>query len=367
MPRKTASKVKKLSRLAGGRVNCYFLWFTCALTGAAAGLFAGAVTGTGHAVEPAVLTLSSPLPVREDTRLQGPFRQSAEFAGEERLSRKTAPVSAPLKRPRPAARRAPQPAKVPARPRIAIVIDDMGFDLEDTVRLSVLSQPVTLSFLPYVENVQLQADLARRAGHEVMLHLPMEPMSLGGQMPDAGPDTLKLAMSEAELSRTLAANLGRFTGFSGVNNHMGSRLTTDTRAMTLILKELDRRGIWFLDSVTHSSSRVALAADRLGMPVLERSVFLDSEGPALVTAQIIRDRLAEAEDIARREGEAVVIGHPYDTTIDALSEWLAEAQNRELDIVPASALLPRPTPPQILASAEASDKEVIPAVRPSLR
>ena len=134
---------------------------------------------------------------------------------------------------------------MPPRPRIAIVIDDMGLSWEAFDAVNDLPSPVTLSFLPYGKDAQKMIETLA-PGHDAMLHLPMEPID---NREDAGPDMLTVDESREELRESLSRNLGLVQGYSGVNNHTGSRFTADRAGMEVVLEELDRRGLFFLDSV----------------------------------------------------------------------------------------------------------------------
>ena len=237
----------------------------------------------------------------------------------------------------------------PAKAKIAIIIDDIGLNRRAFDRLVLLPEPLTLSILPWSPDAQTYADLARRAGHEVMLHLPMAPA--GMDRPDsAGPDTLRLGDTPADLAEKLARNLDAFDGYVGVNNHMGSGLTTDAMRMGIVLTRLRERGVFFLDSVTTSQTAVPVAARRNGLDYLHRDVFLDSDYEE-VTEESVAVQLAEVERIALATGEAVAIGHPYGSTIAALTRWIeaVEADGR-FELVAISTLTePTGTEPTLTA------------------
>lgn len=217
------------------------------------------------------------------------------------------------------------------RPKVAIIIDDMGIDRKASERALSLPGPLTYSFLPYARDVAEQTALARSLGAEIMLHLPMEPTGDA----DPGPHALKSGMTGAAFLRDLDWNLSRFDGYVGVNNHMGSRLTADPAAMKTVIANLDARGVFFLDSVTTSKSAARQAAAALGAEILSRDVFLDDRphDPAEVRAQ-----LAVMEAIARETGYAVAIGHPHKATLDVLGPWLTTAPARGFDLEFVSAL-----------------------------
>src|SRR5690606_38194193 len=141
-----------------------------------------------------------------------------------------------------------------------------------------------------------------------------------------------------ERQRRLAANLARFDAYVGVNNHMGSRFTADAAAMGPVLAELKARGLLFLDSRTTSRSMGAKLARDMGLPYAERDIFLDNERDAAA----IRRQLLAAEAQARRKGAAIVIGHPHPETVESLSIWLSELEDKGFVLVPLTALVEAP-------------------------
>jgi hypothetical protein len=219
-------------------------------------------------------------------------------------------------------------------PRIAIIIDDMGLAVRNSQRVVDLPAALTLSYLPYADNVQAQVNAARAAGHEIMLHLPMEPLNHGQY---AGPRALTTRLSAPELQDNLRANLAAFEGYVGINNHMGSRLTSTPEAMAQVMAEIDRHDVYFVDSWTSPRSVAYYHAAQEGIPRGRRDVFLDhEEGEAFVWAA-----LRQTERVARRNGYAVAIGHPKAATINVLRAWLQTAQARGYTVVPMSKLIYR--------------------------
>jgi uncharacterized protein len=217
-------------------------------------------------------------------------------------------------------------------PRIAIVIDDLGIDRKRSERAIALKPPLTLSFIAYAHDLPQLAGEARRAGHELMLHVPMEPLS---RAEDMGPNGLAIGLERDELLRRLRWNLERFEGYVGINNHMGSRFTGDAKSLAPVMEELKARGLLFLDSRTIATSAGAEVAQHYGVPNAARDVFLDNE----INAVSIAQQLAEAEAVARHRGTAIAIGHPHDATLDALTSWLDELSRKGLVLVPVSAVV----------------------------
>jgi polysaccharide deacetylase 2 family uncharacterized protein YibQ len=213
------------------------------------------------------------------------------------------------------------------RPMIALVIDDMGLDRRRSARAIGLPGPVTLSFLPYAEDLPAQTALARSRGHELLVHVPMEPL---GSANDPGPDALTIGLAGDEITARLRRDLARFDGFVGINNHMGSKFTGNGPGMAAVMGELRARGLlWFDSRTTAGSVGVALARE-YDVPHVERDIFLDNN-PALPAVQ---RQLAELEAVARRHGAAVAIGHPKDNTLEALAAWLPSVAERGFVLVP---------------------------------
>lgn len=214
---------------------------------------------------------------------------------------------------------------------IAIVIDDLGVNRSGTRGITALPGPLTLSFMTYAEDLEQQTDAARAQGHELFLHFPMEPMS---DSADPGPNALLTGLSDQEIKDRLAWGLDRFDGYVGVNNHMGSRFTSDAEGMELVLGELDRRGLIFLDSLTVASSVGAEVAAEFDIPFVTRDVFLDNEQDEAAIARTLQ----VLEEKARANGTAIGIGHPYDETIAALRQWLPTLEEKGIALVPVSAI-----------------------------
>lgn len=209
----------------------------------------------------------------------------------------------------------PPPTEVASTPAITIIIDDLGYHPRIAKQLLALPEQVTLAILPHTPSGAALAQQALHSGHEIMLHLPME-SSIGM---DPGPGTLSARMSADQFSRTVRNNLDAIPNIVGVNNHMGSLLTSRRDAMDLVMRELaDRGSLFFVDSRT---SVITVAEDRareFGIPSTRRDVFLDNErNHAAIDARF--DELLEK---ASQRGHAVAIGHPYPETLAVLQRRL---------------------------------------------
>ncbi len=204
-------------------------------------------------------------------------------------------------------------------PRLALVIDDLGYAPPELV-IRLCAQPVafTVAVLPYQEHSRASATLAHDRGKEVLLHLPME----GGAGANPGPDALRMDQNEAELRGLVKKALEDVPFRVGGNNHMGSRLTADRVRMGWVLEEFKARRLFFLDSRTSKDTVAFEVAQRLGVPSAQRQVFLDDD-KAFAEIEKQWDR---ALALAKRDGEAIVIGHIYPETVEALEKLIPKAK-----------------------------------------
>lgn len=220
----------------------------------------------------------------------------------------------------------------PTRPMVAIVIDDVGLDRKRSARALALPAAVTIAFLPYSPHVLLQARAAREKGHELIVHMPMEPDSAKA---NPGPDYLGTEQSHEEVRARVVKNLSAFEDYVGVNNHMGSKFTRDRGRMDIVMEELKARGLFFLDSKTVPDSKGERAARDLGVSVTHRDVFLDH----VESAERVSAALRRMEWLARKEGSAIAIGHPKDVTLPALEKWLPTLEKKGIELVPVSRIV----------------------------
>lgn len=207
-----------------------------------------------------------------------------------------------------------------ARPRLTIVIDDLGENLDAARKLAALPYPVTLSVWPRSAHAAYTATLAREAGRQVFVHQPMEPM---GHAPgDANQDVLTVGMNREALAENLAESLRLVPYAEGINNHMGSRFTSDEASARVFCEETRRLrpDILVLDSLTLGASVLYDEARRQGLTAYRRTLFLDDEQERHDKAAVLKV-LDHGLELARQHGQAVVIGHPHPATLAALTAW----------------------------------------------
>jgi uncharacterized protein len=222
------------------------------------------------------------------------------------------------------------------RPRIAIIISDMGMSNSATQSaIQNLPGAVTLSFNPYGRKLQDWVEQARAAGHEALLQLPMEPF--GYPQNDPGPQSLLTRLTDKENIKRLDWMLGRFTGYAGVTNQMGSRFTALSEEITPVLNVLKSRGLLYVDGRTSAKSVAGPLAAQLNVPVAINNRFLDNRADRTS----IDDRLAELEKIARITGTAVGIGYPYPVTLERLAAWSQTLNRKGIVLAPISAVINR--------------------------
>lgn len=220
------------------------------------------------------------------------------------------------KPPRNEARVANQGVGSDSAPKVAIIIDDVGFDADLARSFMNLKPAVTLSVLPTAPHAQAIAREAVGRGAEVLLHLPMEPKEDNGEGPGLG--VLLAKMSEAEFVSTVNNYLNSIPGIKGVNNHMGSLLTEREDKMALLVRELQKRRLFFVDSRTSALSVASKVAGEMNVPAAERSVFLDHER----SEEAMKGQWARLLAMARDQGYALMIAHPHRETLVFLKEHL---------------------------------------------
>lgn len=219
------------------------------------------------------------------------------------------------------------------KPLIAVVVDDMGINRKRTLDIISLQAPLTSSFLTYGQTLDKFAAGAEAAGHEIMIHAPMEPKVKA----NLAPDTLMTDMTEEQIEGRFAEMLAKFNDItvSGINNHMGSKFTEDKERLGYVMNILKQRGMFFLDSKTTASSKGKELAVADGVDYAARDVFLDNENDYAY----IMKQLEKTEKIARKKGFAVAICHPKSQTYLALKDWLNTLPDKGVKLVHVSEII----------------------------
>ncbi|MGL1932626.1 MAG: divergent polysaccharide deacetylase family protein [Desulfotalea sp.] len=216
------------------------------------------------------------------------------------------------------------------KPRISIIIDDMGYDKRSGLGLINLPHDLSFSFLPFTPNSEFLQKEARTNGRDVLLHLALEPQSKDVSLE---PTTLKLHYSPERQLQLLEENLHGVPEAIGVNNHMGSLFTENGGAMGNVLTTVKERGLFFVDSYTSRKSVAHSTAQSLAMPAMRRDIFLDN----VRTEDAICGQLEKLVLVAQKKGSSIGIGHPHNATLDALRKCLPTL-SLKVDIVPVSSL-----------------------------
>ncbi len=261
---------------------------------------------------------------------------SSNFSITSPWGRRPVPVPRLAEKPRevtaPARVQAPVwPKALSAKPKIAIVIDDIGHTPNDLSLLRRLGNQVTYAILPLLNYSQYFGELSQETGAEVILHLPMQ--SETGTIP--GPGLITDRMPEDYVREILNHNFNSVPYHAGVNNHMGSRGTANPALMKIILQELKKRRLFFLDSFTTSASVGTSVANMMKVPVLKRDIFLDN----LDDQEAVREKLRELAAIARQNGYAIGIGHYRYNTLIVLNEEIPKLWDAGFEMVSLSDMI----------------------------
>ncbi len=266
-----------------------------------------------------------------------PTPVSATAATETSLSPRLNPVLDGQETPRPSTESpSQQPAIGPSKEivQIAIIIDDLGYNLRHGIALARLPGALTLAVLPHSPNGIALAELGHQQGKLIMLHAPMSNLQ---QLPlDAG--GLTDQMTQQEFINTLYQGLDSIPHIQGVNNHMGSYLTQLPEPMSWLMNTLAREQLFFVDSRTSPDSIAWETARNLALPTQKRDVFLDNER----SVEAIGSQFDQLLRIAKRRGSAIAIGHPYPETVTFLTEVLPGLAELGVELVPVTALIPKP-------------------------
>ncbi|MFI5304100.1 MAG: divergent polysaccharide deacetylase family protein [Nitrospiria bacterium] len=256
--------------------------------------------------------------ILESIEQSGKLKESSNFRQPSRIS---------LKTPKPS-----YPDKI-KKDRIAILIDDLGPSLRDFNQLENIHPNLSFAVLPFqTYSIKIARKIQSSGHHDLILHLPMEAEN---KSENPGKGAIFHSMNPQEIERQTRVDLQSIPEIQGVNNHMGSKITSDESEMKIILKEIKSKELFFVDSRTTSSSIAhSLAAD-MGIKSAERQVFLDD------TDQLndISKQFDRLVDLAHQKGFAIAIGHPRPNTVLALRRFLPRVDEENLELVPVSTLV----------------------------
>ncbi|MBP1156643.1 MULTISPECIES: divergent polysaccharide deacetylase family protein [unclassified Paenibacillus] len=219
--------------------------------------------------------------------------------------------------------------------RAAIVIDDFGSNMPGTKEMMNLPFPITAAVMPFLPTTKRDAEWAHQNGHEVIVHLPMEPKS-GSKDKWLGPGAITTDLTEDEIRRRVNAAIDDVPYAVGINNHMGSKVTADPRVIYIILEECQKRGVFFLDSHTNYRSIVSKTASKVGVPCIENHIFLDDVN----TKNHIAKQIKLLQEHLLDHDQCVVIGHvgARKKTAEVLEEVIPHLTD-DIEFVPVSQLM----------------------------
>ncbi len=231
--------------------------------------------------------------------------------------------------------RIPSVAKKIERKKVAILIDDIGYDPGALRRLLAIEAPVAFSVLPGTPHARSSAEAIHRTGREVLLHLPMEPHGYPDRNPGSG--ALFASMPASQIRRVMEKDLRSVPHAEGVNNHMGSKFMEERGPLSVVFDILHERGLYFVDSVTTDSSVAGALALEKALRFATRDLFIDDTEDR-TRAKTNLERLLSTRD--QWDG-LLLIGHPYPETVSALEEMVPRFQSQGIEIVPLSVMLTR--------------------------
>lgn len=219
-------------------------------------------------------------------------------------------------------------------PKIAIVLDDWGYNLNNLPALKEINVPMTLSILPHLRfSAQISNSLAGK-NYEIILHMPMEAHN---HTIRAEEKTIYTSMSDEDIRETLKGAIASIPNLKGISNHMGSKATEDPRVMKVVMEELRKEKLYFLDSVVTSQSVAEETSRQAGISFAKRSVFLDNH----LDAEYIKGQLLKTAESARRNGGVIAIGHDRGVTLKVIQEVAPKLREEGIQFVYASQLTRR--------------------------
>lgn len=222
--------------------------------------------------------------------------------------------------------------KLREKPHIAFIIDDVGFHTAYKREVLNIKAPITYAIIPYSPSGRLMARFLYKHGCEIMLHLPMESKK-ARENKDKG--LISVNMERQDIRKVIRESLASLPYIKGVNNHKGSKATADYRVMKIVLQELKKKKLFFVDSLTTNDSVCGQVAESLRMTIGARDVFLDNKREP----EYIKEQIRRLEKIALKHGEAIGIGHYNKVTLEVLALTVPSLKKKGIRIVFVSELL----------------------------
>jgi len=244
---------------------------------------------------------------------------------------------------------------------IAIIIDDLGYKYKQDSRAVKLPSQVTLSFLPFTPHVDSLISVAHSQGHDIMLHLPMQALM---EKLYLGPGALTSNMTEQEFKQSVKKSIASIPYLKGVNNHMGSLMTSKHKPMKWLMQELIKTNLYFVDSRTTRETVAEKTANEFNVSNTRRNVFLDHE----INYLAIEFQFNQLIKQAKKYGSAVAIGHPHGATLRVLEERIPQLKAQGIELVPVSQLIKtqylakRKQTPRNISQVEQSAKKKVQTV-----
>jgi polysaccharide deacetylase 2 family uncharacterized protein YibQ len=221
--------------------------------------------------------------------------------------------------------------------RIVIIVGGLGISQTSTNQaIDALPSGVTFAFAPYGNSLSRWMWAARKAGHEILMQIPMEPF--GYPQINAGEHSLLASVEENKNQQNLRWSLGRTTNYVGVMNYLGGKMLTSPEVLTPIFEELSDRGLMFVDDGSTRNSIAESVSKATGLPHTRAHLTIDS----LRSRSAIIKKLKELEEMAKRTGLAIGVATAFPETISQIAKFLKNAKKRGLEITPVSAIANEP-------------------------
>lgn len=221
---------------------------------------------------------------------------------------------------------------IKGRAQLAIVIDDFGYSREPIEAFAAISRPITFAVLPYRPYSNEAAARGLSSSHEVILHLPMEPL---GEAGSSEASAIMVGMDDVQIREITQKAVQSLPGIRGVNNHQGSKATADRQVMKNVMQVLKSKQLFFLDSRTNSQSIAGDTARQMGVHTADNQLFIDNVDDIAAVKKQIRT----AKEMALHQGNAIIIGHARMNTAAAVRSMIPELENSGVQLVFLSQLV----------------------------